>query len=131
MVLLTWAEPTRQLSLAGLVVQAPQLLGVAIHQAPFAAELVLATKLLTLRRIIARLGPVTHRGHLRPGKELQLPHATIIAHPARENRPLSAIRRAKFGVAVMGNSYPFWRRPRPSRLRWECAFGQRLRHGAG
>jgi len=84
-------EPIRQLLLARPVVQAAQLLGVAIHQAPFTALLMLATKLLTRRGIITRLGPVTHRGHLRPGKELQLPHATIIAHAAERIDPISDV----------------------------------------
>jgi hypothetical protein len=53
--------------------QAAQLSGVALGQPPSAVSFVLATKLVTLGRIVARLGSVAHHGQLRYREQLKLP----------------------------------------------------------
>jgi hypothetical protein len=50
-------------------------------QAPIAPALLLATKLVTLGRIVTRSGPIAHSGQFGGGEELKLSHRTIIAHP--------------------------------------------------
>ena len=103
-VLQVFAERGRQLLFAGAVIQTPQLFGVAVHQAPLAADFVVAAKLVTGGRIIARLGTVAHRGQLRLGEELQLPHPKIIAYPTRDTRPLFAILLCQFERSPNGET---------------------------
>jgi len=48
-----------------------------------ATALLLTAKLVTLGRIVAGRGSVSHSGHLSRGEQLQLSHRTIISHAAR------------------------------------------------
>jgi hypothetical protein len=64
-------------------VQATQPLGMPLSQAEGTPALLLATKLVTLGRIVARRGPVAQFGELSCGEELKLSHRAIISHPAR------------------------------------------------
>ena len=48
-----------------------------------ATALMLTAKLVTLGRIVAGRGSVSHSGHLSRGEQLQLSHRTIISHAAR------------------------------------------------
>jgi hypothetical protein len=63
--------------------QAAQPLGMPLFQAPIAPALLLAAKLVTLGRIVARRGPVAHSGELSGSEQLKLSHRIIISHPAR------------------------------------------------
>ncbi|HEV7707578.1 MAG TPA: hypothetical protein VGP16_05245 [Asanoa sp.] len=55
----------------------------------------LATELLTSRRIIAGRCAITHDGELFRGKELELPHSSIISDPRRNNCPVGGFDYAK------------------------------------
>jgi len=50
--------------------------------------LMLATELLTRRRIIAGRGAITHNSQLCRGEQLKLPHPSIVSYPGREIRPV-------------------------------------------
>jgi hypothetical protein len=54
-------------------------LGVTSNQADFAAAFMFETKGFTLRRIVAPQSRVAHRGNLRTGEQIELPHTTIIS----------------------------------------------------
>jgi hypothetical protein len=62
--------------------------------------LMLATELLTGRRIIAGRCAITHDGELFRGKELELPHSSIISDPRLNNCPVGGFRLCKINGAA-------------------------------
>ncbi|MDG4824348.1 hypothetical protein O7635_21060 [Asanoa sp. WMMD1127] len=71
-----------------------ELFGVALRQSPRSPTLMRAAECLALRGISACPRPVTHGGQLSLGKQLKLPHASIILRRVASRIPGSAIKHA-------------------------------------
>jgi hypothetical protein len=80
------------------VALAAQALGVPLGQSPCAVTLVLATKLLALRRIVAGRGPIAHSGQLSRGEHLHLPHGKIVPQSRENHATRSLIDHAKIEI---------------------------------
>jgi hypothetical protein len=59
----------------------------ALNKAPSAPMLMQAAKLITLGRMVTRRRPVTHSTQLGRGKQLELPHGTIVPETLHDRRP--------------------------------------------
>jgi hypothetical protein len=75
----------------------------ALGKAPGATEFMLAAKLVTLGRMVARRRPVTHSAQLGRGEQLELPHGTIVCKTAMIADP-SAIPSGENGAPRNGSA---------------------------